>query len=544
MKERIFRRQNLAILVFTFPILLYISHALLFGNWIIDDAGVSFVYSRNLALGYGLTSQPGIEPVEGYSNFSWVILMTPFFFIDLFNPIVTPKVVSILLVIILFFTLNRILCISSNYPNSGNFFTLTLLAINTSFVVWTISGLENPLYVLLLMLIAYILLLLGKDIDLKYRLIYITLLALLVSLSAMTRPDGILFLLVPLIILVFDHLVWKPANQNLIIEISIYIIFFILTFGGFITFRFFYFGDIFPNTYYVKGWLLSQFNIIPVLLPIFMLFRIPELFSSVSVRFGIVILISLMIIFFYLLRFRKMDRSKWLILLLLFFSASIYVILPPDWMDEFRFATPFLVFIYIFIYLSFEAIFSIFENREKTKLLFPLIFIVIFIVLNLIEFIPRSLSFLLDPTVPFLAVQEQYGTRFNKYAHVLNLDDGSILCPDVGGTLYASELRVYDLGGLTDKLIAKTFGKNQGAFYDYIFNIAKPTFIHTHGYWAYKANFDADSRFREQYVPIQENSDPWITDRYNLNIYSGDYVRKEVLSDQLGDLINSQNDQP
>jgi len=544
MKERIFRRQNLAILVFTFPILLYISHALLFGNWIIDDAGVSFVYSRNLALGYGLTSQPGIEPVEGYSNFSWVILMTPFFFIDLFNPIVTPKVVSILLVIILFFTLNRILCISSNYPNSGNFFTLTLLAINTSFVVWTISGLENPLYVLLLMLIAYILLLLGKDIDLKYRLIYITLLALLVSLSAMTRPDGILFLLVPLIILVFDHLVWKPANQNLIIEISIYIIFFILTFGGFITFRFFYFGDIFPNTYYAKGWLLSQFNLIPVLLPIFMLFRIPELFSSVSVRFGIVILISLMIIFFYLLRFRKMDRSKWLILLLLFFSASIYVILPPDWMDEFRFATPFLVFIYIFIYLSFEAIFSIFENREKTKLLFPLIFIVIFIVLNLIEFIPRSLSFLLDPTVPFLAVQEQYGTRFNKYAHVLNLDDGSILCPDVGGTLYASELRVYDLGGLTDKLIAKTFGKNQGAFYDYIFNIAKPTFIHTHGYWAYKANFDADSRFREQYVPIQENSDPWITDRYNLNIYSGDYVRKEVLSDQLGDLINSQNDQP
>ena len=544
MKERIFRRQNLAILVFTFPILLYISHALLFGNWIIDDAGVSFVYSRNLALGYGLTSQPGIEPVEGYSNFSWVILMTPFFFIDLFNPIVTPKVVSILLVIILFFTLNRILCISSNYPNSGNFFTLTLLAINTSFVVWTISGLENPLYVLLLMLIAYILLLLGKDIDLKYRLIYITLLALLVSLSAMTRPDGILFLLVPLIILVFDHLVWKPANQNLIIEISIYIIFFILTFGGFITFRFFYFGDIFPNTYYAKGWLLSQFNLIPVLLPIFMLFRIPELFSSVSVRFGIVILISLMIIFFYLLRFRKMDRSKWLILLLLFFSASIYVILPPDWMDEFRFATPFLVFIYIFIYLSFEAIFSIFENREKTKLLFPLIFIVIFIVLNLIEFIPRSLSFLLDPTVPFLAVQEQYGTRFNKYAHVLNLDDGSILCPDVGGTLYASELRVYDLGGLTDKLIAKTFGKNQGAFYDYVFKFAKPTFIHTHGYWAYKANFDADSRFREQYVPIQENSDPWITDRYNLNIYSGDYVRKEVLSDQLGDLINSQNDQP
>ena len=34
----------------------------------IDDAGISFSYARNFALGDGLVSQPGFPPVEGFSN--------------------------------------------------------------------------------------------------------------------------------------------------------------------------------------------------------------------------------------------------------------------------------------------------------------------------------------------------------------------------------------------------------------------------------------------------------------------------------------------
>ena len=39
-----------------------------------DDAFISFRYAKHLARGRGLTFNPGGEPVEGYSNFAWVLL--------------------------------------------------------------------------------------------------------------------------------------------------------------------------------------------------------------------------------------------------------------------------------------------------------------------------------------------------------------------------------------------------------------------------------------------------------------------------------------
>jgi hypothetical protein len=45
-------------------------------NFVCDDAYISFRYARNLADGLGLRYNPGVEPpVEGYSNFLWVLVM-------------------------------------------------------------------------------------------------------------------------------------------------------------------------------------------------------------------------------------------------------------------------------------------------------------------------------------------------------------------------------------------------------------------------------------------------------------------------------------
>jgi hypothetical protein len=48
-------------------------------DWLCDDAFISFRYSRHLAEGHGLVFNLGESPrVEGYSNFLWVVAMTPF----------------------------------------------------------------------------------------------------------------------------------------------------------------------------------------------------------------------------------------------------------------------------------------------------------------------------------------------------------------------------------------------------------------------------------------------------------------------------------
>lgn len=43
----------------------------------VDDAWISLRYARNLALGHGLVYNPGEPPVEGYTNFLWVLWSAP-----------------------------------------------------------------------------------------------------------------------------------------------------------------------------------------------------------------------------------------------------------------------------------------------------------------------------------------------------------------------------------------------------------------------------------------------------------------------------------
>src|SRR5688572_25266220 len=44
-------------------------------RFLTDDAFISFRYARNLARGAGLVFNPGEAPVEGYTNFLWVLLL-------------------------------------------------------------------------------------------------------------------------------------------------------------------------------------------------------------------------------------------------------------------------------------------------------------------------------------------------------------------------------------------------------------------------------------------------------------------------------------
>ncbi len=57
------------------PTLLVAAHALVYGLWLVDDAGITFAYARSIAAGAGPVLQPGAPPVEGYSNPAWLALL-------------------------------------------------------------------------------------------------------------------------------------------------------------------------------------------------------------------------------------------------------------------------------------------------------------------------------------------------------------------------------------------------------------------------------------------------------------------------------------
>lgn len=501
------------------PFLLFVLHSLLFRDWIIDDAGISFAYARNLAHGNGLVSQPGMNPVEGFSNFTWVLILSPFFLLKVFNPILTPKIISLVLVLGSFITVQKILASMTKHFYLGTFVVLILLALNSSFVIWTISGLENPLYVFLISLILWHIIKYSRgEINWVKSIITISILS---ALCALTRPDGIIYAAIFPFFLLIDLIQGKNKPKEALKSLWIYIGTFLLVFGSYLVFRFFYFGDILPNTYYAKSSGLFLY-------PRIWMMALQGLLISLGMSKYIIIGIFALLI--YLVIQRRITRPYFVLSITILVALSIYFLLPPDWMGEFRFATPFFLLFYIFLFSTSDMVY---ENTKLKKYTGPMIFLLIFLIssISTASFIARSCDFAKSPTVPFSEVAEYFGYRFNEYATAMGIENGSILAPDLGGTLYYSHLKVYDLAGLTDKVIALNMGKNQSVFYDYIFDELKPTFIHTHGFWDRKSNFDADPRFRENYIAIIETKDSGIPTDMGTTMFSGDYVRIDAVRD-------------
>lgn len=86
-------------------------HALLYGRWIVDDAAITFAYTRSLTTGAGPVLQPGAEVVEGYSNPLWLALLALGRFAGLFDRgawfgvpdyVAFPKVLALVLIAAMF----------------------------------------------------------------------------------------------------------------------------------------------------------------------------------------------------------------------------------------------------------------------------------------------------------------------------------------------------------------------------------------------------------------------------------------------------------
>jgi len=214
---------------------------------------------------------------------------------------------------------------------------------------------------------------------------------------------------------------------------------------------------------------------------------------------------------------------------LLVFSACAYIVLPNDWMPEYRFATPFFVFFYLAAGVVTERLVWSLAGTRWLRL-GTVAVLAMWFAWSLYVFVPRTERFARSPCVPFDRVARDVVQKFDAHAARLGIRNASLLVPDVGATLYYSRMKVYDLGGLCDREIARTLQKDPTAFYHYVFDRIKPTFIHTHGLWAWRANFDRDARFRRDYVAIQEAEDKWMRTRRGVKVMSGDYVRRDALS--------------
>ncbi len=222
-----------------------------------DDAYISFRYASNWINGYGLTwNLPPFQPVEGYSNFLWIVLWTVSLWRTGIEPPTSAGWVSLLfgllsyMVIIAFCSRIIHARFSSLQRNLLLSLCLVYIVFNRTFLTWLSSGLETSLFNFLI--IAWLYKAIDQDKQNPSQQAYIAL-CLLASLLALTRPDGLLFYLATVFLVTLNTLSQvRVSPPHLFRPKFFYAIALLTIIPVHLLWRYFYYNAWLPNTYYAK----------------------------------------------------------------------------------------------------------------------------------------------------------------------------------------------------------------------------------------------------------------------------------------------------
>lgn len=489
-------------------------HASLYGNWLIDDAAITFAYARSFAEGLGPVVQPGAPPVEGYSNPTWLLLLVLGKFVGLFDSgalfgipdyVLFPKALALLCcagVLTLSYVAARRV-----FPRLAWVVPLAAgaaLAAIPSFVIWTFSGLENPLYALLLVGQAVLLFRAVLDDRLLTTKVALTAGAL-AALAALTRPEGLIYAgTYPLVLLMRLRHATFATSVRRCVESTLA---FAVPVGAYFGWRYATFGQ----------WLsmpsVAKAQDLPTLVD---MTRPGELVSYLG---------ALAVLFLAGVIGLALAKASWwrpgllAVLTPLGLAVIAYAVLEPDWMEQYRFATPVWVLGTLAATLATVEVLRSVSVRARAWLATGL---VAALLPTGAAFAEASEEFRADPNISACYVADRFGRVFNGYADILGLEHASLLIPDLGGSAMTSRLELIDMAGLTHAKFAEMArAGDRKAQAEYVYEVAKPTFIHVREPWSSGTSIGWDPRLERDYYPL------------HYDIYQGephgDWVRKSAV---------------
>ncbi|MCP4569507.1 MAG: hypothetical protein GY841_18175 [FCB group bacterium] len=485
----------------------YIFHLAHYGNYIIDDAGISYTYARNLADGYGLVFNIGGEKVEGYSNPLWVFVLASLIKLRLFDPVLTPKFISVLLNIFSFFMIFRFFRdLRPGIPAIITaFFVSMTLALNVSLTVWSGAGLENALYGFLILLGGFRL---YRELSGSTRY---ALTGFIFFLIAITRPEGIVYAaaggLAGLILLRRGR-----SARFMIINTLIFLGCFFL----YHLWHYQYFAEWLPNTYYAK-----QRNV-PLV------YRLTNLewhgwtyIKNCISDYRLYLLLPLAGLGY----FRRPRGPILIFTALILVSLALVVVTGADWMMQYRLLHPFIMLIIVSAGLGCFLIISEPRRKSRFKWVLMAVSITAFAIINNsnIDQIRKVDQY---KTVHFLGVKRTYHAFTHALADTLMVSNPTLFAADLGATGYFGGLTVYDAGLLTDYHLARY--RYRDFFGDYLFDERKPDFLGRQGgAVARLTHLWENPDLRSLYLIYDEGE--VAVNRYGPGIIDGRYIRKGII---------------
>ena len=209
-----------------------------------DDAHISYRYANNFIAGQGLVWNINERPVEGYTNFLWVLIAAVSLLLKI-HPLIISKIIGFFAymgMIVLPLTNKNIFCIAP----ICRAFTSLLIAICPVIGYYGQIGMEQTFFAFFVLwaILTYIDGLLLNSSKKKYVAAFLT------GLSALIRPEGAgVFGILFLYELYLHFYTRKPLKINFL---AVFIFWFIVVWLPYFIWRFNYYGYPFPNTFYAK----------------------------------------------------------------------------------------------------------------------------------------------------------------------------------------------------------------------------------------------------------------------------------------------------
>ncbi|MGB5850198.1 MAG: hypothetical protein WBH40_17045 [Ignavibacteriaceae bacterium] len=436
---------------------------------IAEDAFIGFRFAEHLAEGNGLLWNIGDAPVEGYTNFLWIIFCSVAILSGT-NLLVFVQVAGIVFsIIILIYIFNFCLRLLE-FDSYSSLIACAFLALAGPFATWSMSGMETNLFTLLVVASCYHEISYWKSRQRASLVLSFT----FCFLATLTRPEGLGIFIILLTLHLYRALREKKSKEIFNYAVLALIIF-VIPFLIYFSWRVSYFGYLFPLTFYAKtgggtlqwirGAKYSLFFIIHFVLP----------------------LAPLLILLFW----EKLDRVKNMKLLSLrWFNSQVasnrygiilcglmciaysgyIVLIGGDYMAMYRFFVPVLPFIYV---LMAAVYFQLVKDSGISKKRSYLILLLIVISLAGTFLQSTSLEKIIF-TKPSITHGQYQGINYERW-HTNRLSligkffnnyksspDESLATDAIGAVSYYSDLKIYSIHGLVDPKIARMDSKDLG----------------------------------------------------------------------------------
>ncbi len=415
----------------------FYTHARIYWDWTEDDAFITYRYARNVVDGHGFVFNPG-ERVEGYSNFTWVLVAAAALRAGI-EPESLTKYVGLLA---------GLLCLPLSWllarrVRSGIGMVALVapfyLAVSPFLVQHAVTGLEASFFACLVC--GALLMAVGKPPGVLRSTAFV---ALLLAI-ALTRPEGPA---VAALLLIFRFALatreWAGDDASTAVKREVAT--FILLFGAYYAWRWTYFDAAFPNTFFAKtrGGLHGVIDGAQ--------YTLDFMRDSGGVLFVALALLPLVL--------RRAGAAYWTSLAILGFYTAFVVVAGGDWMYHYRFFAHVLPVLAALVTVGLDTILAYPRpGTLQALLVHASVALVVLATLLGVGNTELRVARIVLPAVRshnYLSQNyEELGMWFLENAP----EDATIAVSDVGAVGYFSERRILDMFGLIDPHIARLRGR-------------------------------------------------------------------------------------